>query len=103
MIPKGLCVDLETTLTLKIPNHVRPIGEKRYETRLLEIGAVAWDNPTLTFGCLVNPIPPRETIQSPKELFDYMLSVPASDENPSILVESVGASQLADPRHVLGD
>lgn len=74
MIPKGLCVDLETTLTLKIPNHVRPVGEKRYETRLLEIGAVAWDNPTLTFGCLVNPIPPRETIQSPKELFDYMLS-----------------------------
>ena len=36
-IPGGICIDLETTISSKIPDHIRPPGKKRYETRILEI------------------------------------------------------------------
>lgn len=56
MLP-GLCVDLETTIAARVPDEIRPKGQKRFETRIIEIGAVLWKNPSITFGCLVNPIP----------------------------------------------
>lgn len=73
-IPDGICVDLETTIAGKIPDSVRPKGEKRYETRLLEVGAVLWQDPTQTFGCLVNPIPSETTLQSSEDLFEWLRS-----------------------------
>lgn len=75
MIPNGICVDLETSLTAKIPDHIRPSGKKRYETRILEIGAVAWKNPTLTYQALVNPIPNSAPIHSTKDLFQYLRKI----------------------------
>lgn len=74
-IPDGICVDLETTIAGKIPDHIRPKGEKRYETRLLEVGAVDWQDPTKTFGCLVNPIPSETTLQSSEDLFQWLRSI----------------------------
>lgn len=70
-IPNGICVDLETTISSRIPDHVRPPGKKRYETKILEIGAVDWQNPSKTYQALVNPIPSNLPIQTPKDLFEH--------------------------------
>lgn len=72
MIPSGICVDLETTIAGKVPNTIQPPGQKRYETRIIEIGAVEWKNPSRTFGCLVNPIPASTTLHSVDDLFKWM-------------------------------
>lgn len=74
-IPDGICVDLETTIAGKIPDSARPKGKKRYETRLLEVGAVLWRDPTETFGCLVNPIPSETPLQSCEDLFQWLRSI----------------------------
>lgn len=63
MLP-GLCIDLETTIAGRIPDHVRPPGQKRYETRIIEIGAVLWHAPKFTFSCLVNPLPKSKRFDS---------------------------------------
>ncbi len=75
MIPNGLCVDLETTLSSKIPDSVRPPGLKRYETRIIEIGAVLWKSPAIRWGCIVNPVPKHIPIQSNKDFFEYLMSI----------------------------
>ena len=72
MIPSGICVDLETTIAGKVPDTVQPPGQKRYETRIIEIGAVEWKNPSRTFGCLVNPIPADAAIDSVDDLFAWL-------------------------------
>lgn len=72
MIPSGICVDLETTIAGKVPDTIQPSGQKRYETRIIEIGAVDWKNPSRTFGCLVNPIPASTTLDSVDDLFKWM-------------------------------
>jgi DNA polymerase III epsilon subunit-like protein/predicted flap endonuclease-1-like 5' DNA nuclease len=74
-IPNGICVDLETTIAGKVPDAVRPAGQKRYETRLLEVGAVQWREPTNTFGCIVNPIPPEVPLSSSDDLFAWLRSI----------------------------
>ncbi len=74
-IPDGICVDLETTIAGKIPDDVRPKGQKRYETRILEVGAVLWRDTTQTFGCVVNPIPSETTLQSSQDLFQWLRSI----------------------------
>ena len=56
MIPVGFCVDLETTIAGRIPDNIRPRGKKRFETRIIEIGAVHCKDPQQQFKCLVNPI-----------------------------------------------
>lgn len=56
MIPRGICLDLETTITAKISDIIRKPGYKRYETRIIEIGAVHWTDKTKRFMRLVNPI-----------------------------------------------
>tara|TARA_B110001450_G_scaffold174520_1_gene162893 strand:+ start:1429 stop:2733 length:1305 start_codon:yes stop_codon:yes gene_type:complete len=71
-IPHGICVDLETTIAGKIPDNIQPPGQKRYETRIIEIGAVDWLNPTNTFGCLVNPIPSSIQISSVDDIFNWL-------------------------------
>lgn len=71
-IPHGICVDLETTITSKIPDHVRPPGQKRYETRIIEIGAVDWKNPSRTYQALVNPIPSDIPLQTTKDFFQHL-------------------------------
>ena len=70
-VPRGICVDLETTISSKIPDHVRPPGKKRHETRILEIGAVDWQTPTRTYQALVNPIPPHVPLQTTKQFFQH--------------------------------
>ena len=74
-IPNGICVDLETTIAGKIPDDVRPKGQKRYETRILEVGAVLWRDPTQTFGCVVNPVPSETPLQSSQDLFQWLRSI----------------------------
>ena len=74
-IPNGICVDLETTIAGKIPDTVRPKGQKRYETRILEVGAVLWRDPTQTFGCVVNPVPLETPLQSSRDLFQWLRSI----------------------------
>ncbi len=71
-IPNGICVDLETTISSKIPDHVRPPGKKRFETRILEIGAVDWQNPTVKYQALVYPIQTHTAISSTAELFQTL-------------------------------
>ena len=71
-IPHGICVDLETTITSKIPNHIRPPGQKRFETRIIEIGAVDWKNPSRTYQALVNPIPSDIPLQTTKDFFQHL-------------------------------
>lgn len=56
MIPRGICLDLETTITSKISDLIRRPGFKRYETRIIEIGAVHWAEQSNRFMRLVNPI-----------------------------------------------
>ena len=79
-LPNGVCIDLETTISSRIPDEVQPAGKKRYETRILEIGLVAWHQPEATWGTLVNPIPSDIPITSPKDLFDYLMRV---HQNPT--------------------
>ena len=67
MLP-GLCIDLETTIAGRIPDKVRPAGKKRYETRIIEIGAVLWHKPEITFTCLVNPFCRNKIIKSVVDL-----------------------------------
>tara|TARA_B110000008_G_C16978802_1_gene567409 strand:- start:6449 stop:7492 length:1044 start_codon:yes stop_codon:yes gene_type:complete len=74
-IPHGICLDLETTITSKIPDHIRPSGQKRFETRILEIGAVLWHNPCLTYRAIVNPIGKDIKIQNPKHLFQHLTRI----------------------------
>ena len=56
MIPRGICVDLETTITAKISDAIRAPGFKRFETRIIEIGACHWKDSSRRFMRLVNPI-----------------------------------------------
>ena len=72
MIPNGICLDLETTITLKIPDHIRRPGFKRYETRIIEIGAVLWQTPDTRYQALVNPICTSARIGTAKELFQHL-------------------------------
>lgn len=68
MFTKGYCIDLETTLTSKIPDHIRPKGFKRFETRIIEIGAVHVIK-NRQWGCLVNPLPQSANLRTPEDLF----------------------------------
>lgn len=68
MFTKGYCIDLETTLTSKIPDHIRPKGFKRFETRIIEIGAVHVVK-NRQWGCLVNPLPQSANLRTPEDLF----------------------------------
>ena len=81
MISPGLCIDLETTLAGRIPDHVRPAGQKRYETRIIEIGAVLWHMPNKSFGCLVNPIPSNVLLQTASDLAVYLRKIHQKPEN----------------------
>ena len=73
MIPSGICVDLETTIAGKIPDSVRPSGQKRFETRIIEIGAVHWQQQDKRFMRLVNPIDVK--LQSGHELIQHLKSI----------------------------
>lgn len=73
-IPDGICVDLETTISGKVPDDIRPSGQKRYETRIIEVGAVKWKQPEITFGCLVNPIPMDIQLNSVDDMYKWLKS-----------------------------
>ena len=75
MIPSGICLDLETTITMKIPDHIRRPGYKRYETRIIEIGAVLYNQPDIRYQALVNPICKNTPISTPKELFQHLSNI----------------------------
>jgi len=75
MIPVGFCVDLETTIAGRIPDNIRPRGKKRFETRIIEIGAVHWKDPQQQFKCLVNPIPQHSVLKKPDDLFSLLRSM----------------------------
>jgi len=68
MFTTGYCVDLETTIASKIPDHIRPKGQKRFETRIIEIGA-AHVTKNRQWGCLVNPLPRDVVLKTPEDLF----------------------------------
>lgn len=68
MFTSGYCIDLETTIASKIPDLVRPKGEKRFETRIIEIGA-AHVQKNRQWGCLVNPLPRSVVLHTPDDLF----------------------------------
>lgn len=74
-IPNGVCLDLETTITHKIPDHIRPPGQKRYETRIIEIGAVLWHNPNLTYRAIVNPIGKNVKLNTSQDLFQHLRDI----------------------------
>ena len=67
-IPEGICVDLETSFTSRIPDNVRPKGKKRLETRLLEIGATCWHKRAPEYRALVNPLAGIE-MKTPADMF----------------------------------
>lgn len=71
----GFCIDLETTIADRIPDTIRPPGQKRFETRIIEIGAVHWKNNQKLFKCLVNPIPKSSVLKNPKDLFALLRSM----------------------------
>jgi DNA polymerase III epsilon subunit-like protein len=71
----GFCIDLETTIAGRIPDTIRPSGQKRFETRIIEIGAVHWKNNQKLFKCLVNPIPKCSVLKTPEELFALLRSM----------------------------
>jgi len=75
IIPDGFCVDLETTIAGRIPDTVRPPGQKRFETRIIEIGAVHWKNNRKQFKCLVNPLPKNVVLKVPNDLFSLLRSM----------------------------
>lgn len=68
MFTSGYCIDLETTIASKIPDHIRPKGQKRFETRIIEIGA-AHIKTNRQWGCLVNPLPREAVLRTPEDLF----------------------------------
>jgi len=70
MFPRGICLDLETTIAGKC-DHRAP-GTKRYETRITEIGCVNWQNPEETFSYLVNPIPSDVKLENGKSLMNWL-------------------------------
>ena len=74
MLPHGLCIDLETTITGRVPDTVRPRGKKRYETRVIEIGAIDW-NTGRHWGCIVNPIMNAGTLKSSNEFFQHLRDI----------------------------
>tara|TARA_B110001452_G_scaffold266453_1_gene273361 strand:+ start:638 stop:1642 length:1005 start_codon:yes stop_codon:yes gene_type:complete len=74
-IPVGFCVDLETTIAGRIPDKVRPPGQKRFETRIIEVGAVHWKNNKKQFKCLVNPLPKNVVLKVPNDLFSLLRSL----------------------------
>ena len=71
MFTTGYCIDLETTITSKIPDHVRPKGQKRFETRIIEIGAVHVQK-NRQWGCLVNPVSRTVVLRTPEDLFAFL-------------------------------
>ena len=71
MFTTGYCIDLETTIASKIPDHVRPKGQKRFETRIIEIGA-AHVHKNRRWGCLVNPLPTSAVLRTPDDLFSLL-------------------------------
>jgi DNA polymerase III epsilon subunit-like protein len=74
MFTSGYCIDLETTIASKIPDHIRPKGQKRFETRIIEIGAVHLQK-NRQWGCLVNPLPPSAVLRTPNDLFSLLRSM----------------------------
>lgn len=74
-IPIGFCVDLETTIAGRISDTIRPPGQKRFETRIIEIGAVHWKHNQKQFKCLVNPIPKHSVLKNPEDLFSLLRSM----------------------------
>ena len=74
MFTSGYCVDLETTIASKIPDHIRPKGQKRLETRIIEIGA-AHVTKNRQWGCLVNPLPRDVVLKTPEDLFALLRSM----------------------------
>ena len=70
MFPRGICLDLETTIAGKC-DHRAP-GTKRYETRITEIGCVNWQNTEETFECLVNPVPATVKLENGKSLINWL-------------------------------
>jgi DNA polymerase III epsilon subunit-like protein len=70
MFPRGICLDLETTIAGKCGHRIP--GTKRYETRITEIGCVNWQNPEETFGCLVNPVPINVKLGNGKSLINWL-------------------------------
>lgn len=75
MFTQGFCVDLETTLASKVPDEIRPKGYKRFETRIIEIGAVHVRDTSHKWGCLVNPIPRDVRVDTPQDLFSVLRSM----------------------------
>ena len=75
MFTKGYCIDLETTLTSKIPDQIRPKEFKRFETRIIEIGAIHVGK-NCQWGCLVNPLPRSADLRTPEDLFINMFNQP---------------------------
>lgn len=71
MFTKGYCIDLETTIASKIPDHIRPKGQKRFETRIIEIGATHVKK-NRQWGCLVNPLPSSAVLNTPNDLFSLL-------------------------------
>jgi len=70
MFPRGICLDLETTIAGKC-EHMIP-GTKRYETRITEIGCVNWQNTEETFEHLVNPVPATVKLENGKSLINWL-------------------------------
>tara|TARA_B110000285_G_scaffold235155_1_gene315208 strand:- start:5431 stop:6510 length:1080 start_codon:yes stop_codon:yes gene_type:complete len=73
MIPRGICIDLETTITAKISDTIRSPGFKRFETRIIEIGACNWRDTSRRFMRLVNPVTVRLT--SGTALMQYLQDI----------------------------
>ena len=67
-IPEGICVDLETTLGGRVPDTVRPKGQKRLETRVIEIGATCWHKKVPDYQVLVNPLHGMR-LKTPEDMF----------------------------------
>jgi DNA polymerase III epsilon subunit-like protein len=70
MFPRGICLDLETTIAGKCGHRIP--GTKRYETRITEIGCVNWQNTEETFECLVNPVPANVKLENGKSLMKWL-------------------------------
>ena len=73
MIPRGICIDLETTITAKISDKIRGPGFKRFETRIIEIGACHWKDTNKCFMRLVNPI--TVSLTSGKALMQHLKDI----------------------------
>lgn len=71
MFTTGYCIDLETTIASKIPDQIRPKGQKRFETRIIEIGA-AHVKKNHQWGCIVNPLPTSAVLNTPDDLFSLL-------------------------------